>query len=128
MKKLITIMLLFVATYSFGQEKFIKVAEVDSIQFKKTTLYNNAISWISANFKSSESVIDLKDPETGKIVVKCNLNTKPIIMGTIASGVSYTTITIQVKDGKYKITFNNTGFDYYNPAGSHFTYLEAVEK
>lgn len=49
-------------------------------------------------------------------------------MGADAQGVTHARIIIQVKDGKYKITVNDINFDYYNPAGSDFTYAEAIEK
>lgn len=92
MKKvqLITMVLfMVVTTFSFGQGVS-EVVSVDSTTTKET-LYSNALSFFATTFKSAQNVIQMKDPESGKVIGK----------GLLSNGRKVT-ITISCKDGKYK--------------------------
>jgi hypothetical protein len=74
---------------SFGQNVS-DVVSVDSTTTKET-LYSNALSFFAITFKSAQNVIQMKDPESGKVIGK----------GLLSNGRKVT-ITISCKDGKYK--------------------------
>jgi hypothetical protein len=65
------------------------VVELDST-YSSSTLYSNALSFFAMTFKSSNDVIQMKDPVSGKIIGKGIANDRNV------------TITISCKDGKYK--------------------------
>lgn len=92
MKKvqLITMMLfVIITTISFGQSVS-EVVSVDSTTTKET-LYSNALSFFATTFKSAQNVIQMQDPESGKVIGK----------GLLSNGRKVT-ITIACKEGKYK--------------------------
>jgi hypothetical protein len=92
MKKvqLITMMLfMMLTTFSFSQGVS-EVVSVDSTTTKET-LYSNALSFFATTFKSAQNVIQMKDPESGKVIGK----------GLLSNGRKVT-VTISCKDGKYK--------------------------
>ncbi|MBL8026734.1 MAG: DUF4468 domain-containing protein [Fibrobacteres bacterium] len=78
---------------------------VFSTQLSKLDEYNNALIYISNIYNSANSVIQLKDPNAGVIVVKaqCPFN----IMGY--TRYVYYTMEARFKDQKAKITFNLSG-------------------
>lgn len=88
------------------------VIQVDSTLNAKelTTRY---VNWVSKNFKSANDVIQLKDLENSNVVIKCVLNTKYTSMGVPGEGVTYCTIEFKAKDGKYKVSFTDIYFHYY---------------
>jgi hypothetical protein len=91
MKKLILLFnILFLYFYSFGQSTS-EVVSVDS-SFTKEILYSNALSFFANTFNSANNVIQMKDPETGKIIGR----------GLLGKDKRDVTITISCKDTKYK--------------------------
>jgi hypothetical protein len=95
----------------FGQ--FSEIVVVDSV-LTKQTLYSNCLSWFAVSFKSANSVIQMKDLETGKIIGKGILNSKVTAMGINQTGNTYVTITISLRNGKYKYEFNDIRWEYAN--------------
>ncbi len=70
----------------------------------KNEIFQSIITWISANYKSSNSVIDLNDKENGEIVVKGINEVNTIkVLGNIQRNDIYHSIKISVKDSKYRI-------------------------
>jgi hypothetical protein len=65
------------------------VVELDST-YSSSTLYSNALSFFAMAFKSSNDVIQMKDPVSGKVIGKGIADDRNV------------TITISCKDGKYK--------------------------
>lgn len=79
----------------------------------KNDLYVNVKQWISSEFNSTKSVIDLDDRETGIIVLKPLIPIYANYMSTryLSANISYV-FTIYLKDGKYKYVANNFYHDF----------------
>lgn len=77
-------------------KEIVKVIELEDIN--KSTLYSNALSFFANNFKSANDVIQMKDESSGKVIGK----------GFIKDGNDSRklTITIDVKDNKYRYAIN----------------------
>lgn len=106
MRKILLIaMLLPVA--ALGQKSEIIESSKDKAQ-----LYSYSLEWVAKKWKSANDVIQNKDPEAGVIVVKGGLTTVPSTMGIPAKGITLTTLTIRVKDGKAKMEFESTNFKW----------------
>lgn len=90
MKKLfITLLTIGISVLPVIGQNFSEVV-VDSTK-SKSQLYSNALTFFAEYFKSANNVIQMKDPETGKVIGK----------GLIGDGEEIK-ITITCKDGKYK--------------------------
>ncbi len=88
--KLITMFLFTMLTTTFFGQSVSEVVSLDST-ITKETLFSNALSFFATTFKSAQNVIQMKDPETGKVIGK----------GLLSNGRKVT-ITISCKKGKYK--------------------------
>jgi hypothetical protein len=80
-----------------------KVVPMDSVD--KNELYLRALSWANSNYKNPTDVIREKDPSAGKIVCKHRFKiTDPPNKDGFEkdAGLVMYTLTIQVKDGRYK--------------------------
>lgn len=76
---------------------------VDSLA-NKQEIFSRAREWFAKAYKSSTNVIQMEDKESGKIVGKALLDVyMTTVFGSQSEGgyINYT-ITIYVKDGKYK--------------------------
>jgi hypothetical protein len=71
----------------------------------KDEAFKRAMNWVAVNYVSANDVIQLKDKETGVIVVKA---VAPFVVITSTRYVNYT-MQIKVKDNKSKITFDLAG-------------------
>lgn len=87
----------------------ITYSEVVNVEGKtKTELYINANEWIVHTFNSAKDVIQFNDKEAGKIICKTLTSISfgkgwnKVILDPI-----YFLVTIEVKDGRYKITASN---------------------
>lgn len=85
--KLIILLTLLIHSFSYSQNR---TEVISDSSFKKDNLYSNALSFFAMEFKSANNVIQMKDPETGKVI------------GKGKAGDRNLTITISCKDGKYK--------------------------
>lgn len=113
MKKALLIILLNFSLFSFSQETskeliYTNVVKLDSIT-KANELYSIAKSWFAEKYNSAQDVIQLDDKENGKIIgkgkFKYNSNVFSYSNGT-KGYISYT-ISIAVKDGRYKYEIKN---------------------
>ncbi len=114
MKKIaLTVLFLILNLICFSQETskdliYTNVVKVDSLT-KASQLFINAKSWFAENYKNSQNVIQFEDKEEGKIIgkgsFKYNSNVFVYSNGT-KGNISYT-ITIYVKDGRYKYEISN---------------------
>ena len=86
---LTSIIACFFTVIVFGQT-ISEVVTVDST-ITKETLYSNALSFFATTFKSAQNVIQMKDPESGKVIGKGILSEKRNV-----------TVTISCRDGRYK--------------------------
>jgi hypothetical protein len=89
----------------------------------KNELFKRLDHWFNTYFKNPASVIETKDEATGTINGKhrVDLYTKHPAGGVeVKKGLEYFTITVGVKDGKYRYTINDI-FHHANPK----VYIEA---
>lgn len=107
MKKIIFGILVFLSGQSFCQSTvttvtYSEVIQMDSIS--KNELFNRARMAFVTIFKSSKDVIQLEDKENGKIIGKAVFNYNPTIFigNMLTRGIVRYSVTIQVKDGRYK--------------------------
>lgn len=88
----------------------VEIQIVQEATLSKSDIFDNTRLWMAESYKSSEAVIDLQDKELGTIIGNGSADLK------IGWGV-YTPMTfkirIDVKENKYRITFNkiNIVFD-----------------
>jgi len=91
-------------------------SEVVQVSNKQASeLYSSAREWFAKNFKSANHVLQMDDPELGKLIGKgvIPINYNYMTGGGIASiPVVFTfnadfTMTVQVKDGRYKYEIND---------------------
>ena len=114
MKKVVFIILIALSANVFSQEmpmdfvanKYSYSAVINADSINKNTLYSNALTWFATSFKSSNDVIQLKDEVNGKIIGKAAIKINYYSRNPIV----YFTITLSVKDNKYKYTI--TDFSY----------------
>jgi len=122
MKKLL-LPLLFICSLSYGQKEplilpidsitnkitYSEVVKVDSVS--KQELFSRAREWFAKAYKNSSKVIQMEDKESGKIVGKALMQVYHKALGmTFESGYINYTISIYIKDGKYKYEF----VDFYH--------------
>jgi len=87
-----------------------EVVYVDSTA-SKDQLFSRSREWFAKTYKSANSVIQMEDKESGKIVGKAIMQVYHKALGAnFESGYINYTITIYVKDGRYKYEFS----DFYH--------------
>lgn len=106
MKKLITIVVTLLPLLSISQSNqpitFTEVVKIDSADH--TELFNRARSWFNTTFKSSKDVLNISDKETGELAGKglTQFYSNSGLGASAVKGVLRFSITVQVKDGRYK--------------------------
>jgi len=84
-----------------------EVILVDSLTTKQE-LFSRAREWFAKTYKSSTNVIQMEDKESGKIVGKALMQVYHKQFGMIGeSGYINYTISLYLKDGKYKYEITN---------------------
>lgn len=83
--------------------------KIFEINLTKEQIFDKSILWIAENFKSAKSVLEIQDKTNGKIIGNSNFDI-PYLM---SSATINFTISIDIKDGKYRITYTNLIIDYY---------------
>lgn len=110
MKYLLTIVIISMLS---SKEVSAQRSEVISDSAKvKAALFSQSLIWVTKTWKSANNVIELKDEQSGTIIVKGGLATVPKSLGIPADGITTTQLTIRVKDGKAKLEFENTSFKW----------------
>ena len=114
MKKLFLVLCLFVSNFLIAQElpkdsvtgkyTFQGIVKVDSVS--KNELYSRAREWISKSFVSANNVIQMDDKELGKIIGKGKTQNYYFGIGSDMGSILFT-ISIQVKDNKFKYTITD---------------------
>lgn len=99
---------LFFCLNSFAQKSEV----IEDSTIKKNEAFSKSLEWVAKTWKSANHVIDMKDESAGTIVVKGGLESKPKALGMPVKGMSMSTLTIRVKDGKAKIEFSDTYFKW----------------
>jgi hypothetical protein len=112
--KFLLLPLLFIFTGLFAQDSALTFSRVVSIEnVSKNELYDRAKSWFAETYKSAKDVIQMDDKEAGKLIGKGNFryDSKVFSGSTQTTGwISYT-ITLQVKDNKYRYEITNFRHD-----------------
>jgi len=97
--------------YEYEVKQYSDIVVVDST-ITKNELYSTFMDWIAKNYVSAQNVIQYQDKEEGKIVAKglfkVYLNG---LYGPEEAGYIYHTISLYVKNGKYKYTIDNIYYE-----------------
>lgn len=109
---------------AFAQKSEVIIDSTES----KSAIYSKTLIWITKNWENADKVIQLKDESSGTIIVKGNLKTT-----NSNKDITKTEITFNIKEGKAKITFENTilwnpGFTktYENPTKWYMKWKDQV--
>lgn len=117
MKKLFVLLLLTVSITAFSQNElsFSKVIKADST-LNKDNLFVSLKSFLSTYYKSSKSVIQMEDKESGIIIGKATslFDTHSMFLSSYDGYIDYE-IKLQSKDGRVKIEL--THFYHHNIEG-----------
>lgn len=93
-----------------GQVSYTEIVYVDSAV--KSKLFSLSQEWIALNYKSAKSVIELKDEQAGKLIVKGNLAGQiPGAFANLDMEVRYT-MNITCKDGRCRIQLTGWLYKY----------------
>jgi hypothetical protein len=76
----------------------------------KDDLYTRAEQWFAKTYASGNDVVQFKDREAGKIIGKARL----VILHTMQPRDILYTITLEVKDGRYRYTLTDFYIDWIN--------------
>lgn len=124
--KTLFILLLCTPALSFSQEKETFSGIVIDSTASHAELFSRANQWFANAFKSAQDVIQYSNKEEGKIIGKGNFELGISFMLNYIPGPATFTITVSVKDEKYKYEIKNVfwqargeysawSYDYDNP-------------
>jgi hypothetical protein len=107
-----TVLMQLIAQEDKGNDKILSSSVSEVVPIDSTTkdeLYNRAKVWFAVYYKSSKDVIQLDDKENGKIIGKGVIiyNSPAFSPGTLFSGYFKYVLTVEVKDNKFKYSFEN---------------------
>jgi len=126
MKKLSLLFLLWIPLISYCQLKtpinFTNVVQVDSAD--KAELFARARSWFNTTFKSSKDVLNISDKETGELAGKglTQFYSNSGLGASAVKGVLHFSVTIQVKDGRYKYIITNFTHESHGPPTNSYDF------
>ena len=111
MKKYFAIVLLFL----FGCAGYMPIEEseryteyIEEHPLTKDKAYDATLEWIATNFRSANTVIQLKEKENGRIIVQAVGSYSSDILQAVIMNYNYTfSIRIADKKIKYEFTINN---------------------
>jgi hypothetical protein len=121
--KLLAIFVLF-PMFLFSQElkmneetgKYEYQGIIDSLNETKQELFQKTLEWIALNYKSSDDVIQYKNEDTGKIIIKGNFGTDIFFK----QGWLRHTAIFEFKDGRIRYTY--TDFSYYSSGSGDMSF------
>lgn len=124
MKKIITAILLIAslsveAQIQFDESKY-EYQLIDSCNGNRPDLFAKAMSFFATYYKSANNVVQFSDVNSGKIIGKAVIsNAQNGLTGTFQCTcyVNYT-ITVDIKDGKYRCVVNDLSHKSCNSASS----------
>lgn len=108
MKKIIFSTVILITFNCFAQKSEVVQDSAD----KKEVIFSKSLAWAAKTWKSANDVVQLKDETAGTIIIKGGLQSVPRSLGVPAKGLTMTMVTINVKDGKAKISFEETMFKW----------------
>lgn len=96
---------LLLPIFSFAQKSEVVQDSIDN----KQVIFSKSLAWVAKTWKSANDVVQMKDAESGIIIVKGGLASVPKALGMpVKNTFTFTTVTIICKDGKSKISFDDT--------------------
>ncbi len=112
MKRLIFLLSIsFLTLFVSAQENIINTNVVEVPNATKDVLYSRALEWFTNSFNNPNFVIQLKDPENGRIIAKSNVPYEPskFSMGGTAGAKGKIDFDIKLyfKDGRFKYEVTN---------------------
>lgn len=88
----------------------IAVQEVVQAEGKTAAeLYSAALAWVPTAFKSAKAVIELQDKDAGRVVLKGSVpwsRTPALMPWSFVGNVNFT-VTVEVKDGRYRYSIDS---------------------
>jgi len=110
-KTLIITLSLLISSYTFCQTpSSFDREEVVEVKNTKAKLYANAQTWIAKTFGDYKAVIQFEDKEQGRLIIK---GTSKLGVDESFSHIRFT-LTINIKDDKYKYEITDVGIAYYD--------------
>jgi hypothetical protein len=80
-----------------------QLQKVHEITMSKNEIFNKTLEWMAQSFTDSKAVIELQDKENGKIIGK-GMTTFTNVVAVIPCRF---TMIVDIKDNKYRTTYNN---------------------
>lgn len=126
--------LCFAQTYKQQREAkkaFMKIADtctfpkpfefsfIDTLPMDRHSIYSKAYEWFATNTTNYNRALQMQDSSIGKLVL-------PEIVSTYDRNYRYT-IILNVKDGKYRISFNNFYRNNDEPYQIHQIPIDTIE-
>lgn len=99
------------------------VVEVPGVS--KADLYTRAYAWVAKAYRSANDVVQMNDKEAGQLVAKGNMRVTARALGMdMDAGIIRHTLSIYVKDGKYKYVLTNLTHEDSRPKAASVGPLE----
>jgi len=123
MKNIIIILyLVFVSVSCYSQQTHeFEFTLIDTLPGTKSELYIYARSWLASAFKSSKSVIEMEDKESGTIIGN-GIFVHPVnsaFGNQVGIDIIRFTIAINTKDNKYRAILSNYFHSYIQQASTY---------
>ncbi len=99
---------------------YIKSDVIDVESLTKVELYKKTLEWIAINYKSAEDVIQFKDEESAKIILKGNFSTGLFMK----QGWIRHTLILEFKDNKFRYTYTN--LSYYSSGSGEMNFENSM--
>ena len=90
---------------------------VKVVGVSKSELYSRAREWFAIKFNSANSVIQMDDKDSGKIIGKGLSDIIILFMGSKTKEMLHYTISLYIKEGRYRIKMTNFYFQVYPDSG-----------
>lgn len=86
-----------------------EVQIVKEVDLKKDAIYDATLQWLAETFVSSKSVIEFQDKGSGKIIgnIRVEIQMHDPIFGAAWTANAKATQKIEIKDGKFRMSFSN---------------------
>ena len=83
----------------------------------KSELYSRAREWFAVTFNSANNVIQMDDEQNGKIIGKGFSDIVITFFGSKTTEMLHFTLSVYVKEERYRVKMNNFFFQVYPTAG-----------
>lgn len=122
-----TLALLFMPLLGFAQDQSLNRTEIIELpNAKQDELYSNGQAWFAESFVDANSVLQVEDRENGNLIGKGVIDFSTSGMGAAdVKGAIRFTVSVSVKDGRYKYEFKDFTHAAYASSGYSFGDLSA---